>query len=91
MKDATRSLRKHSEGGTSFETATLIGLIADEWQLNYTQWTMRLEFAVSLDWWTGVLAYITVLEAPPQSPKHSPAPPAQIVLPPIKKIASTNR
>ncbi len=34
-----RSLRKR----TRFETATLIGLIADEWQFNYIQWTMRLE------------------------------------------------
>ncbi len=34
------SLRKHSESGTRFETATLIGLIADEWQFNYIQWTM---------------------------------------------------
>ncbi len=48
------SLRKHSEGGTRFETATLIGLIADEWQFNYIQWTMRLEFAARLDWWTSI-------------------------------------
>ncbi len=53
-KKKMHSLRKHSEGGACFETATLIGLIADEWQFNYIQWTMRLVFLLVL---TGGLAY----------------------------------
>ncbi len=39
-----RSLRKHSEDGTRFETATLTGLIAGEWQFNNIHRTMRLIF-----------------------------------------------
>ncbi len=74
------SLRKHSEGGTRFETATLIGLIADEWQFNYIQWTMRLEFAVSgLAYWR--IGDVTVMEAPPRSSRQSPALPIAIAGP----------
>ncbi len=64
-----RSLRKYPEGGTRFETATLIGLIADQWQFSYIQLTMRLVFLSIL---TGGLAYrvcVTVMEAPPQYPR----------------------
>ncbi len=46
-----RSLRKHSEGGTRFETATLIGLIAGEW------YPMNNEDSILLPVLTGGLAY----------------------------------
>ncbi len=69
------SFRKLSEGGTFFETATLSGLIADEWQFNNIQLSMRLVFLPVL---TGGLAYRGCYGygGPPQSPRpprRSPA------------------
>ncbi len=69
-----RSLRKHPEVGTRIETATLIGLTADEWQFSHVQWIKRLVF---LPDWTGGLAYrdATVMEAllKARGPRQSPA------------------
>ncbi len=59
-----RSLRKHSEGGTRFKTATLTGLIAGE---TIQPYPMNNETSILLS--EDCRIGDKVLEAPPQSPR----------------------
>ncbi len=78
-----RSLRKHSEGGTSFETATLIGLIAGEW------YPMNNEDSILLPVLTGGLAYKGCYSYGGPSSKPRPYQSPALPIASIKTVGST--